>query len=361
MANLSGIRALFAVAALLVVLGRYGLLYAEESQQALAKIGLLLPLSGSYAAVGEDARQGFELGLEELNARKYFSLVYSDAKSDPSTAVTEFKKLVEADKVSAVYTFRAPIGMAVNPLSLQAKIPLLGGVGNKDFSLSNKYAFQFWPPSDEEGRFLAQEIVRRKFRRVALFTAQDEWTESVSLGFRESFSMLEGQLVADKDITPSDTDFRALLTQLRDKKIDAMFFNVGLMQIAAVVRQAREQGLSAAIFSNFWCAKKEVVEMLGSDADGLMYAEMATNLPTLNQNVLNKYGNNISGATISGYAAAILLAQAVKGAEKELTPAEMYSRLLEQPEIRSANGNFPVVSRRVRFPLVLKALGPPVE
>lgn len=323
------------------------------------KIGMLLPMSGNYAVIGSDSSQGFELAMDELGGRGLVELRYADSKADGNAAITEFRKLVEQDGVAAIFTFRSPVGKAVNPISLQEKIPLLGGVGYKEFPEVNAYAFQLWPASDFEGGFIAEQILKDNLRRVALFTAQDEWTQSVSDGFRKGFSAAGGSLVADLEMVPSDTDFRTLLASLRDKNLEAIFLNVSLPQIAPFVRQVREQGYKVPLFSNFWAAKKEVLQALGqAGSEGLMFMEVSTDLPELNVNIQRRYGASTSGATLSGYIGGALLLQAVKSlqAEGDHSAENLQRRLTEQSEVRTKYGTFAVNQRRVIFPMALKVI-----
>lgn len=115
------------------------------------KVGMLLPLSGPYAAVGADNRKGVEVALEESADKGSLEIVYADSRAEPHQAVSEFRRLTTAEGVSVVIAFRGPVGMAVNPISKTLRIPLLGGVGNKDFAAANPHAFQIWTRSDEEG------------------------------------------------------------------------------------------------------------------------------------------------------------------------------------------------------------------
>jgi branched-chain amino acid transport system substrate-binding protein len=113
------------------------------------KIGMLLTLSGSFASAGEDCRKGAEAGLLVAGPQTPIDLIYADTKNEPTTAITEFQRLVRANLVVGVYTHRSSIGMALNPISLNAQVPLLGAVGHRDFARGNNFAFQIWPRSEQ--------------------------------------------------------------------------------------------------------------------------------------------------------------------------------------------------------------------
>jgi ABC-type branched-subunit amino acid transport system substrate-binding protein len=92
---------------------------SDTARPEKVKVGALLTLSGSFATAGEDCRRGIEAALAVSGARSSLDVIYADSKNEQTTAISEFRKLVQADKVLAVYTHRSTIGMALNPVSLQ--------------------------------------------------------------------------------------------------------------------------------------------------------------------------------------------------------------------------------------------------
>ena len=320
------------------------------------KIGELLTLSGSFASAGEDCRKGINAAVTDDPAA--LELVYADSKNDPSAAITEFRKLVSVDNVLAIYTHRSSMGMALNPVSLTAGIPLLGAVGHKDFAAGNKYAFQIWPKSDDDGNFLAQEFIKRGHKKVALVFTEDEWTTAVSQAFRLKYTELGGTIVFDQPVLPAETDFRTLVLQIKSKSPDAIFMNMLLPQIAPLIKQAREFKVSGKLYSNFYVAKKEVLEAAGAVAlEGVSYVEMATDLPTLKTKLGLDPNENITGLTLASFVATRLLAQAAAEIKDQpQTAAKLYEALLIQTEVRTPDHTYPVRNRCVEFPLAIKTL-----
>lgn len=317
------------------------------------KIGIMLPLSGPFAAIGADGQQGIEIAKSEIDPSVQIEFILGDSKADPNTAVAEFNKMVSVDKVNAVYAFRGPIGMALNPLSKSAHIPLLGGVGNKQFALSNDYAFQLWPRADVEGELLAEKFFKDGSKRPALITVQDDYPIAVSVGFREKLKGLGVALSSDTEILPSDTDFRIPISKLRSLNVDAVFVNLGINQIGPFVRQMHELGLRLPLFSNFWAGKKDVIEAGGEAMNGLVFVEMSTEYPHLKQELETRFKSNPSGATVSAYVGTIMIAQAVKKIEGSKS-SDLYSALRGLSGIQTESGLFKVQDRFVQFPLTLR-------
>jgi branched-chain amino acid transport system substrate-binding protein len=330
---------------------------AEPSSNLAPKIGMLLPLSGSYAALGEDNRHGVEIALEVSGKKDLLSFVYEDSKADPNTAVSEFRKLNTVDKVAAFFVMRSPVGMAINPLSATSGVPILGGVGDKKFAAQNKYAFQIWSKSDEEGKFLAATLVERKYSRTAVVTTEDDWTSSVTQGLRDEFKQISQTTVFDEAVLPSDNDFRSIVLRMKSKSPDVIFANLGLAQIGPFIRQLREQNITVPIYSNFWIAKKDVLQSVGAEIlEGVKFIEMDTNLPVLRQKLFERFGVNPSGATLTTYIATLLMIQAASELSLDYSPQAFYLALLKQSEIITPDGPLLVRDRCVKFPLVEKVM-----
>lgn len=328
----------------------------SAEQKAKVKIGMLLPLSGQFAAVGSDNQQGIAVAQLEIGNADRMELLFADTKADGAQAVSEFRKMLDSDSIDGAFVFRGPPGMSISPISKSAHIPILGGVGNKDFALNNEYAFQLWSRSDEEGAYVAQKMHERQIKSVALFTVQDDWPVAVSNGFRAKFKELGGVLSFDQDIIPTDSDFRSLIAKVRMKKPDALFVNIGLNQIGPFVKQLRELGVTSTVYSNFWAGKREVLEALGEAGDGLLYAEMATDLGHFKSILKDRFNASPSGATLSAYVATLLFSQAISEMDRasETGHEALYKHLLNQREVRTKIGSFDVKDRFVQFPMTIR-------
>ncbi len=327
----------------------------EPESPAPIKVGMLLTLSGNYASAGEDCRKGIDAALAET--KSHLEVVYADSKADPSTAIGEFRKLTESDKVLAVYSHRSNIGMALNPVSAQASVPLLGAAGNHLFAKNNKFAFQVWPKSDEEGEFVASEFVKRGYKRIALLSTDDEWTSSIGESFRKKIAALGGTIVFDQSFIPADTDFRTAITMLKSKAPDAVFLDMLLPQLGPVIKQASEQRLSGALFTNFYVAKKDVLDTAGSAAlEGVHFVDIDTELPALRKALSPDGTISPPGLTVASYLGTLLLAQTASELKGAATKESFYSALLNQQEIRATDRKFAITDRCVKIPLTVRVM-----
>lgn len=319
------------------------------------KVGMLLTLSGSFSSAGEDCRRGIEAALKE--APDMLDVVYADSKNEPATAISEFHRLVGSQHVAGIYTHRSSMGMALNPVSLKAEVPLIGAVGHKDFATGNRFAVQVWPNAEHEGRFIAEQFLARGYKRAALIYTQDEWTSSVSDAFREKYTSGKGTVAFDISVPPSEQDLRTLLLQVRSGNPDVIFVNMLLPQIAPIVRQARELGIRGKLFSNFYVAKDDVLKATSAEAlEGIGFVELDSNLPELRRRVGLKDGETLQGLTVASYVSTMLLGQAAQQMGEAKSPRELHAVLGKQREVRTPDGVYPIENGYVKFPLRVKIL-----
>jgi ABC-type branched-subunit amino acid transport system substrate-binding protein len=323
------------------------------------RLGMLLPLSGPYAPVGEDCKRGVQVAMQASTGAE---LRYSDSQADPKLSMSEFEKLIRADKVDAVLAVRGPVGMAVNPLSAKSFIPLLGAVGHAEFAPGNPYAFQFWPSADIEGGTLAQKIYERSLHSVAVLTGEDEWLVSVSDWFTKNFSQRGGKVLVSESISPTTQDFQSEVLRIRAARPEAVFLNVAISQIGPLTKRLKEQGVTAAIYSNFWVAKPEVLASVPADVlEDVRFIEARLSYPLFRAELEKLTGTSAaSGMTYSCYSAVSAFLQAsgtVKPAGSQpQRRAALYEALLGLTEIQLLDSKVTLLVRKAQFELTEKRI-----
>ena len=327
-----------------------------ETAQQPARFGAILTLSGNFASAGEDCRKGLEAGLGTNSTS--FQTVYADSRNSSADALSEFQRLTGEAKALAIFTHRSSIGMALNPVSQRSRVPLIGAVGHQDFATTNRYAFQAWPSSDQEGRFVAERLIELGQKEASLIYTEDEWTSSVSTAFRDRYKTLGGVIFVDEALLPGELDMRStLMKSARLNPNAALFLNLLLPQIVPSLKQKTELQIAAPLYFNFYLAKPEVREAVGEDVlNGVHYVEINTSLPKLSQRLGLDPEASLPGLTVASYVAGTLMAQALHQMPAPLSTEAFYSALLEQREVRTEDAIYPIHDRRIEFPLVIKTM-----
>lgn len=322
-------------------------------------IGLLVAMTGPIAELGEDCRRGIEIARQHSPVpTPHVRFVYEDSQGDPKVAVNGFNKLVAQDGASAVITMRSPIGMAVNPISLQKRIPILAAVGHPEFATTNRYAFQHWPSTVIEGRALAENTIAEGRRKIAAITTEDEWTLSLSTEFLREVAARGGEVLLNETVLPSDTDHSAIFAKVKLLPVDAVFINMGPAQGATAIKRIRELGFTKQIYSNFWSGDPSQIEAAGVAAtNGVKFPEVRLQLPKLEEAARNfQPVKRPSGMTFSCYTATASVLQALQSATGRVNPAALYTKLLELTKVELLDGPLKIENRQGQYNVVMKII-----
>ena len=321
------------------------------------KIGVLVPLTGNYSALGEDCKLGLEIARQSSDFSK-LSFIFADSQADPKVAITEFNRLAERENISAVVLSRSGVGLAVNPLSLKKQIPILGMVGHEEFTKQNIYAFQFWPTPTQEGEKLAQVSLTAGKKTAAIIMSDDDWLLTLGAAFKKSFISGGGEIVQEELIPSSETDLSTVLLRGISKKPDLVYLNVSFGSLAPGLRRLHERAPNIKVISNFWVGKPEVIEAAGKEQiEGVGFDEIS-----LQKNkFLTAFAKLNSSSTVSGmtymcYSAFTALEQLSSASEAPLNASTLYQAFLKLDQIEMLDEKLQVKDRFVIYPLAYKEI-----
>jgi ABC-type branched-subunit amino acid transport system substrate-binding protein len=139
------------------------------------KVGASLPLTGAGSLLGEACRDGLEIYEAEnpTQAAKLDLRIEDIGTAEVSRGVSAVRKLVEIDKVDALIMQISNVVNASAPLIERLQIPSIAVTGD-DSARGKSYIIKLWPPAAAEGRVLAECVVSRGMRKIALLTSEQD-------------------------------------------------------------------------------------------------------------------------------------------------------------------------------------------
>ena len=296
---------------------------------AAIKIGEVDPLTGGVSQFGIGCHQGFVLAFEEINAEggilgQKIELVTEDDQSKPGQSATAVRKLITQDKVVAL------VGDATSSATLEAapiaqadKIPMITPTAtNPRITEVGDFIFRVCFLDEFQGRVLAR-FAREKLKAQKIFTLTDvkqDYSIDLLKFFKEEFTKLGGTIVGEQSYSTGDIDFRAQLTPIRVAKPDAVFVPGYYQEVALIVKQARQIGLTMPFIGCDGWANQTLLAIGGKAVDGCFFTNHFSpddQSPIVNSFVTKyqeKYGVLPDTFSALGYDAARLLADAIKRA-----------------------------------------------
>jgi branched-chain amino acid transport system substrate-binding protein len=255
-----------------------GIALDAQSQAPKLKVGLMLPYSGTYSALGTAIENGFKLYIAEQGGKvggreiEYFKV---DDESDPAKATDNANKLVKRDNVDVIIgTVHSGVVMAMAKVAKDNDtlliIPNAGAVavtGPMCGQMIFRSSFSNWQPGYAMGEVAAKKGLKKAVTITWKYAAGDE---SVG-GFKEAFEKGGGQVVKELSLPFPNVEFQPLLTEIASIKPDVVYTFFAGGGAVKFVKDYAAAGLKKTIpLYGAGFITDGTLEAQGADADGLL-------------------------------------------------------------------------------------------
>ncbi len=315
------------------------------------KVGVIVTLSGPAAALGQQVRDGFALGIKDLGGKmsgRDVEVIAVDDELKPDAAVTKVKGLLERDKVDFV------VGPIFSNILLAIHRPV---VESKTFLVSpnagpSSYAGKECSPffyvtsyqNDQVHEILGKVAQDRGYKRVYMLVPNYQAGRDSAAGFKLDY---KGEIIEESYVPLGTLDFQPELSKIASMKPDAVFtFMPGGMGVN-LVKQYRQAGLADSIPVLSAFTVDELTLPAQQDAAVGMFggANWAPNLDNpQNKKFVASYEaayNGVPGTyAMQGYDTAMLIDSAVKSVKGDLANKDAVAAALKKADFVSLRGGF---------------------
>lgn len=220
------------------------------------KIGHVGPTSGAIAHLGKDNENGARMAIEELNAAKptingapaTFELLPEDDAGDPKQGVAAAQKLVDAKVAGVIGHLNSGTTIPASQLYNDAGIPQISPSATNPKYTRQGFAGAFRVVADDVhlggtlGRYAVNTL---KAKNVAVIDDRTAYGQGLADEFEKAVVAAGGTIVGREFTNDKATDFNAILTTLKAKKPDVVFFG-GMDAVAGpMLKQMKSLGLNA--------------------------------------------------------------------------------------------------------------------
>ena len=292
------------------------------------RVGLLLPNSGGYEAIGADIGNGLRRYLtgngNRLGGHPYV-LTYADEGRTGEEAVAALESLVEQRVDVIVGVVTATAMLAVGPLVEEMHVPLVGANASPVELPELEYVWRTSYLNDEPGLALGGFLATEVNGPVAVVAPDEPWGIEAVAGLREAFRQAGAEdLLTDPVLTEPDSDpdgdaFQDALAQAAELDPAAVFAPFAGAAAVAFVRQYLDAGFRAhQLYGPADLTEGAVLTELGQDALGIRTsANYAADLAgTANQSFTVAFRGEFSQTptvyAVAGHDAAAALDRAVR-------------------------------------------------
>jgi branched-chain amino acid transport system substrate-binding protein len=232
---------------------------AASAQDMVVKIGHVGPVSGAQAHYGKDNENGARMAIEDLNAKGVtiggkkvkLELVAEDDAADPKQGTAAAQKLCDAKVAGVVGHLNSGTTIPASAVYNQCGIPHItpSATNPKLTTQGFKTTFRLLANDNALGAGLALHASNNlKLKKVAIIDDRTAYGQGVAEVF-EATAKSKGIEIVDKQFTTDKaTDFMAILTAIKSKNPDGVFYGGMDPQAGPMLRQMEQLGLSNAKF-----------------------------------------------------------------------------------------------------------------
>ncbi len=291
------------------------------------KVGLLLPYSGVYAALGNDIDAGFALGLEQFGGETdvSFEIIREDTEVKPPVALGKAKKLILQEKVDVMAgVVSSGVLGALRDMVHGAGVPLIvANAGNDEATGINcspyitRMSFSNGQVNRPMGTWMYDQGIRKVYTLAPDYAAGRQMID----GFATSFAAAGGEIVG-QEFTPfqKTQDFGPYLAQAKASGADAVYVFYAGGEAISFVKQYDSFGLKAELplYGSGFLTSPLYVNAEGPAAEGVITA--LHYVPTIDTDANRTFAEAFTAETgrvpsefaVHGYDAARALIEATK-------------------------------------------------
>ncbi len=322
---------------------------APVEEVVIVKIGHAGPLTGGIAHLGKDNENGARLAIDEANAKGIklggkkvtFELLAEDDQADPKLGPTIAQKFADAKVAGVVGHLNSGVTIPASAVYTQAGIPMISPSATNPTLTEQgfKGIFRVVGRDDQQGPAIAQYLDGLKLKKVAVVDDATAYGEGLANEVEKTLKAAGIAIVAREKTNDKATDFKAILTKMKGKSPDAIFYGGMDATGGPMIKQARELGIKSVFAFGDGACTSEMAKLAGGAAEGLICSQAGLPVEAASKDFVaafnGKYGEIKQYAPFS-YDSANLLIAAMQKADSA-DPAK-YLPELQKIEMKGATG-----------------------
>ncbi len=322
------------------------------AQAAPLRIGFMLPYTGTYASLAKNIDGAFRQYVEEKGGKlggRSLEYVMVDDQAEPSKATDNMNKLVDRDKVDVVVgTVHSGVQMAMVKIARESgKLMIIPNAGADDATRSAcapnifRTSFSNWQPCFPVGKVMAEKGHKTAMTITWKYAAGEEDVRA----FKEGFGAVGGSVIGELYVPFPEVEFQSFLTQIAEKKPDAVFAFFAGGGAVKFVKDYAAAGLKKSVpLYGPGFLTDGTLQAQGEAAEGLLttlhYADDLDN-PTdkkFREGFKKKFNADADVYAVQGYDSAALLGVGLEAVKGDMKAADAMYKAMGAAKIDSPRG-----------------------
>lgn len=317
---------------LISLLATMGLACAAQAQEQVIKIGQTGPLSGPNAFAGKDNENGTRLAIEELNAKKLsvagktlkFELQSEDDQCDPKAGVAVAQKLVDDGVKYVMGPYCSGVAIPASRVYSEGGA-LVSTVGTNPKVTEGGYKnlFRIIAGDNQIGSSMATYAAKvLKAKTAAIIDDRTAFGQGVAAEFIKEAKVQGINILGQEYTTDKATDFSAILTNIKAKKPDVVFFGGYAPQAGPMARQMQQLAIKGKMLGGDTLCSPEMGKLGGDAVNDMVFCAQGGSMldktndgPAFKAKFKKRFGLDADAYAASFYDQMMLVAASMQKAQ----------------------------------------------
>jgi branched-chain amino acid transport system substrate-binding protein len=273
---------------------------AAAAQEMIVKIGHAAPLTGGIAHLGKDNENGARLAIDEANARGItidgkkvkFELLAEDDEEKPDRGPIIAQKFIDAKVAGVVGHLNSGVSIPASTVYGQAGIPMVTGSSTnpKLTEQGLKTVFRTVGRDDQQGPAIASYLAAEfKPKLVAVIDDATAYGEGLGNEVEKTLTAAGIKVLPREKGTKDTRDWKAVLTKIKGKKPDAIFYGGMDATAGPLLKQGRELGLKVVFAFGDGACTNTMKDLAGDAAEGFVCSQAGIPVQAASARFLTDY------------------------------------------------------------------------
>jgi branched-chain amino acid transport system substrate-binding protein len=252
----------------------------DAAQPVVVTLGVAGPLTGSIAHQGKDDENGVALAIDQANAKKLviggkpvtFRMLSEDDQGDPKIGTLVAQKFVDAKVAAVIGHLNSGVTIPASEIYSRAGIPVISGSATNPQLTERglKGVFRTVGRDDQQGPAIAAYMAKDLgAKRAAIVDDKTAYGEGLATEVERALRAAGVTIVGRERTTDKETDFKAILTRIKNRNADVVFHGGMDATGGLMVKQARELGMKAQFAFGDGACTDEMAQLAGAAGEGL--------------------------------------------------------------------------------------------
>jgi len=297
----------------------------------VVKIGNVAPTTGPIAHLGKDNENGARMAVDDVNAMKVMidgnvlklELIPEDDQADPKQGTIVAQKLVDAKVAAVVGHLNSGTTIPASKIYSDAGIPQISpsATNPKYTEQGFKTAFRVVANDVQQGgavgNYLAKDMGAKK---IAIIDDRTAYGQGVADEVEKAAKAAGAQIVAREFTNDKATDFKAILTNIKGKNPDAIFYGGMDATGGPMAKQAKDLGIKSKFVMADGGCSPEFIKLAGDAAEGFICSIPGAPVDKLakgeefKKRYKEKFGTDVQIYSPNAYDAVMVIVEAMKKA-----------------------------------------------